>query len=145
MSQIWREHDLPPEYPVYYFFYGTLRAPATLKRILDLPEEPELRTAQIVGYAECKWGDYPALINGEPGQAISGCACLVQSEEQAQKLASYETKAYKASTCWISFADNESPSAASGKTFMYAGDERALLEQRFDRKLWALQMGGRLG
>ena len=129
-------HELPPEYPVYYFFYGTLRAPATLKRILDLPEEePELRPAQIIGYALGKWGDYPALVDGEQGQVVSGSAYLVQSEEQAQKLAYYETRAYKVFPCRILFIDDKSPAAASGKTFMYAGDRKALLEQRFDRKL----------
>lgn len=140
-------HELPPEYPVYYFFYGTLRAPATLKRILDLPEEeePELRPAQIIGYALGKWGDYPALVDGEQGQVVSGSAYLVQSEEQAQKLAYYETRAYKVFPCRILFMDDKSPAAASGKTFMYAGDQKALLEQRFDRKLWALLMGGKLG
>lgn len=139
-------HDLPPEYPVYYFFYGTLKAPETMKRILGLADEPKLRSAQIVGYALGKWGDYPALINGEPGQIISGITYLVQSEEQAQKLAYYETKAYKVSACWIFFTDGDSPAEeAPGKTFMYAGDEKALLEQRFDRKLWALQMGDKLG
>lgn len=140
-------YELPPKYPVYYFFYGTLRAPATLKRILDLPEEeePELRPAQIIGYALGKWGDYPALVDGEQGQVVSGSAYVVQSEEQAQKLAHYETKAYKVFPCQIRFTDDKSPAEESGKTFMYAGDQKALLEQRFDRKLWALQMGGKLG
>lgn len=45
----------PSEYPVYYFFYGTLTAPSTLKWILDLPEEPLLRKAQLTGYALGKW------------------------------------------------------------------------------------------
>ncbi|OJJ86505.1 gamma-glutamylcyclotransferase family protein [Aspergillus glaucus CBS 516.65] len=82
-------HDLPPEYPVYYFFYGTL------KRNLDLPEEeePKLRPAKVIGYALAKWGDYPALIDGEQGQVVSGSAWLVKDEEQARKLAYYETGA----------------------------------------------------
>ncbi|KAF7177982.1 hypothetical protein CNMCM7691_006622 [Aspergillus felis] len=79
-------HELPPEYPVYYFFYGTLTVAANLKRIIDLQEEPRLRKAKIIGYTLAKWGDYPALINGEPGQEVSGYAYLVQSEEEAQSL-----------------------------------------------------------
>lgn len=137
-------HDLPPEYPVHYFLYGTLKAPTTLQRILDLPEEPKLRNAQILGYALAKWGDYPALINGETGQVVEGQVYLVQTEEQAKKLAYYETNAYKVSACRVFFTDNGSPAAVSGRTFMYAGDEKALLEQRFDRKLWALRIGGKL-
>ena len=139
-------YELLPKYPVYYFFYGTLKDPAMLKRILDLPEEePELRPAQIIGYALGKWGDYPALVDGEQGQVVSGSAYIVPSEEQAQKLAHYETKAYKVFSCQIQFTDDKSPAEISGKTFIYAGDQKALLEQRFDRKLWALQMGGKLG
>lgn len=140
-------HALPPEYPIYYFFYGTLRAPATLKRILDLPEEeePELRPAQITGYALGKWGEYPALVDGEQDQVVSGSAYLVQSEEQAQKLEDYETRTYNVIPCRIRFVDDKSPAAVSGRTFMYAGDQKALLEQRFDRKLWALLMDGKLG
>lgn len=137
--------ELPPEYPVYYFFYGTLTAPATLKRIIDLPEEPKMRKAKLVGYALGKWGDYPALIDGEPGQEVSGYAYIVQSEEEAQKLSYYETNAYEEAHCLIYFVDEEEPAQAPGKTFKYAGDAKALLEQRFDRNLWLHQMAGKLG
>ncbi|KAI9933318.1 hypothetical protein ASPWEDRAFT_30162 [Aspergillus wentii DTO 134E9] len=141
----------PPGYPQYYFFYGTLTTPQTLQRILDHTEEPTLRKAQITGFTVAKWGDYPTLINREQNdeqeqeQVISGYAYLVQSDEEAQKLASYETKAYMVTSCWICFVDGEEPGEVRGRTFMYAGDAKALLEQRFDRKLWALQMGGKLG
>lgn len=143
------QHDepvkLPPEFPVYYFFYGTLRTPAQVKRILDLPEEPQLRKAEVFGYAIAKWGDYPALINGKQGDIVTGSAYLVQSEEAAQKLSYYETNAYEVADCWIYFKDNKEPKEAGGKVFMYAGDAQALVEQRFDRKLWSQQMGGKLG
>ena len=137
----------PPTFPVYYFFYGTLTDPQQLKWILDLPLEEELHLwkSQVVGYATAKWGDYPALINGESGQVVSGYSYLVQSEEQVQKLAYYETKAYESRECWIFFMDDEAPGEVEGKTFMYAGDAKALLEKRFDRKLWERQMGEKLG
>lgn len=80
-------HDLPPEYPVYYFFYETLTAPQALQRIIDLPDEPKLRKARLIGYALARWGNYPALIDGEQGQEIAGHAYLVQCEEEARKLA----------------------------------------------------------
>lgn len=85
------------------------------------------------------------MISGTSEQTVSGSAYLIQSEEQARKLAEYETKAYKVADCLIFFTDNKSPAEEAGKTFMYAGDEKTLLEQRFDRKLWELQMGRRLG
>ncbi|PLB49853.1 hypothetical protein P170DRAFT_437313 [Aspergillus steynii IBT 23096] len=137
--------ELPPAFPKYYFFYGTLTAPAQVKKILDLPEEPQLRAAEIFGYTLAKWGDYPALINGNQGDVVKGFAYLVQSEEEAQKLSYYETNAYEVAPCWISFKDEKEPKEASGKVFMYAGDAQALLEQRFDRKLWNRQMAGKLG
>lgn len=134
----------PSDYPVYYFFYGTLTAPSTLKWIPDLPKEPVFCKAQITGYALGKWGDYFALIEGEQDQVVSGYAYQVQSEAHAQKLAYYETSTYKVHDCQIRFTDDNQLSELDGKTFMYAGDKQALLEQRFDRKLWEIQMGGKL-
>lgn len=128
----WSSHEIPPKYPVYYFFYGPLRAPATLKRVLDLPEEeePELRPAQIIGYALCKRPDRPALVNGVPGQVVNGSAYLVKSEEQARKLADYAAGAYqKEFPCGIQLMDDKSLDVKSGTTFVHAGDQRALLEQ----------------
>lgn len=138
-------YDLPPAYPVYYFFYGTLTNPHNLQRILDPPEAPTLRSAQIIGYRLARWGDYPALIDGEQGQVVSGYAFLVWSEEQARKLMHHETNAYKVAPCRIFFTDGDAtPAEVSGKVFVYAGDAQALLEQRSDRRLWELQMRGKL-
>jgi gamma-glutamylcyclotransferase (GGCT)/AIG2-like uncharacterized protein YtfP len=127
--------------PVYYFFYGTLTQPETLKRVLDLQEEPELRKAQIVGYSVAKWSHYPTLLDGPPGNVISGYAYMVQSEDHEHKLARYETNAYKVAPCHITFTDGLSPSQLVGKTFMYAGGPKVLLEKRFDHMLWARQIG----
>ncbi|KAE8136588.1 hypothetical protein BDV38DRAFT_249301 [Aspergillus pseudotamarii] len=137
--------EYPPAFPVYYFFYGTLTKPTQLQRIIDLEDEPKLRRAEVIGYDIAKWGDYPALVNGKQGQVVSGYAYLVMSEEEARKLAEYETRAYKVAPCWIFFQDGEEPREEGGKVFMYAGDAQALLEGRFDRVLWERQMGGRLG
>ena len=103
-----------------------------------------MRKAKLIGYALAKWGDYPALIDGESGQEVSGYAYLVQTKEEAEKLAYYETNAYKEAHCLIYFDDDEEPAETPGKTFVYAGDANALLEQRFDRKLWLHQMAGKL-
>lgn len=69
--------ELPPRYPMSYFFYGTLTNPATLQRILDLHDEPKLRKADIIGYALAKWCDYPALIDGQQDQVVSGSVYAV--------------------------------------------------------------------
>ncbi|EED18150.1 conserved hypothetical protein [Talaromyces stipitatus ATCC 10500] len=87
-----------------------------------------------------KWGDYPALIDGKQGEVVTGYACIVQTKEEAQKLSYYETSAYEVVSCRIYFKDEE----VSKELLWYAGDTQALLEQRFDRKLWKLQMGDKL-
>lgn len=76
---------------------------------------------------------------------VTGSSYLVKSEEEVQKLARYETNAYEVTDCWIFFKEWEEPNKVVGKVFVYAGDAQALLEQRFDRKLWGKQMGGNLG
>ncbi|EEH02905.1 conserved hypothetical protein [Histoplasma capsulatum G186AR] len=79
----------------------TLAAAATFTRILDLAEEPTVRSAKIIGYTLGKWqslptrlhvlqGEYPALIDGEPGQVVSRSADIMEFEGSAQKLTYYE-------------------------------------------------------
>ncbi|TRX96985.1 hypothetical protein FHL15_002291 [Xylaria flabelliformis] len=133
-----------PIKPEWYFFYGTLAKPDILKHILDLQEEPLLRPAKIIGYKLASWGQYRALIDGEPSEEVSGFAYEVQTIEHEFKLARYETNAYKLHRCRIRFTDNTEPRELSGNTFMYAGDAGALQAGRFDRVLWELQMGTRL-
>ena len=141
------EVDKPKPYvyePIFYFFYSTLTQPEVLKRILDLDHVPKLRPAKIIGYSLTAWGQYKALIDGEPGEAVFGSAYIVQSPEDEYKLAYYETNAYRLANCWIRFLDEQEPRAVGGNTFMYAGDAQASKEGRFDRLLWELQMGVRL-
>ncbi|KAI0449305.1 hypothetical protein F5B21DRAFT_52062 [Xylaria acuta] len=133
-----------PIKPVWYFFYGTLTKPEILKHMLDLREEPLLRPAKIIGYKLSSWGQYRALVDGEPGAEVSGFAYEVQTIEHEFKLARYETNAYKLHPCRIRFTDNREPTELSGNTFMYVGDAAALQAGRFDRVLWELQMGTRL-
>ncbi|KAF2966745.1 hypothetical protein GQX73_g6833 [Xylaria multiplex] len=133
-----------PIKPMWYFFYGTLTKPEILRHILDLQEEPLLRPAKIIGYELSSWGQYRALVDGEPGTEVSGFAYEVQTTEHEFKLAQYETNAYKLHPCRIRFTDNRKPKEVSGNTFMYAGDAAALRAGRFDRVLWELQMGTRL-
>ena len=135
----------PPQFePTFYFFYGTLKDPKMLSHILDLTESPELRPAQIVSYALANWSDYKTLIDGPTENVVEGCAYLVRSEEDEKKLAYYETNAYESRPCLITLTDGDEPQRVSGRTFKYAGDPQALLEGRFDRKLWSKQMAGKL-
>lgn len=131
-------------HPIFYFFYGTLTKPETLKHVLDIDQEPVLRPAKVVGYGLSAWGQYPALIDGDTGAEVQGYAYEVQSVEHEYKLAYYETNAYKLRPCMIRFTDGQEPDELVGNTFMYAGDAVALQEGRFDRFLWEMQMGQRL-
>ena len=59
---------LQDEYPVWYFFYGTLADPDTLMRVLSLPNEefPVLVPASICRGRLITWtGKYEAMIDGE--------------------------------------------------------------------------------
>ena len=142
-----QKKEKPPIFnPIFYFFYGTLSNPAQLSHILDLPDPPQFRPAQIVGYSLASWGQYPTLVDGPSGNLVHGVAYEVQTEDHVAKLEHYETKAYEPAPCIIRFTDdgNNITARIAGRTFKYAGDPVALREGRFDRKLWARQMGSEL-
>ncbi|KKY33857.1 putative poly polymerase [Diaporthe ampelina] len=115
-----------PHQPISCFFYGTLTQTKTLSRILDLKEEPVLRPAKKTGYAPTNWGQYRALVDGEPGQEVTSHACVVQSTEDELKPARDETNAYEAVPCWIRFTDGRDPAQEHGMMFKYAGGDEAL-------------------
>ncbi|EOD52237.1 putative aig2-like protein [Neofusicoccum parvum UCRNP2] len=81
------------EYPVWYFFYGTLADPETLARLFDLAEgeqRPVLKPAIIHGGRMEMWaGKYRALVDG--AERVEGWACRVQSREHEDALLVYET------------------------------------------------------
>lgn len=130
-----------------YFFYGTLKEPQTLSRILDKPVlQSALHAAYVVGYSIEMWGQYKALVIGPQGDIIEGIAYEVQSEEDEEKLAFYETSAYEVAPCNIYLCAEEAgvePEKICGNTFKYAGDAQALKEGRWDRKLWLKNMQSR--
>jgi hypothetical protein len=61
------------------------------------------------------------LIDGESGQEIPGYIYIVQTEEEAQKLAYYKTNGYKEAHCLIYFVDKEEPVEASRKLWCMPG------------------------
>jgi hypothetical protein len=123
--------------------------PEILKAVLGLKTEPLLRTAKVYGVELADWGQYRALIDSMPEAVVTGCAYLVQSAEEAHKLAHCEPDAYTLTTCKIHFIDagglrEGGRETVHGKTFKYAGDGQALKEGRFDRTLWELRMRHKL-
>ena len=92
------------EYPVHYFFYGTLADAGTLQRLLGHLDghdfQYELTSAYVEGGALRSWGRrYKALVDGPPTSRVDGAAFLVVSKEHEDALRLYETKAYEVVRC----------------------------------------------
>ncbi|GIJ91805.1 hypothetical protein Asppvi_010778 [Aspergillus pseudoviridinutans] len=123
-----------------YFFYGTLTDSLMISEILELEEEPKLQPAYILGY-ECKmWGQYPALMDC-PGSVVEGAAYHVQTTQDAERLAAYETDNYRAEHCLIRYTDGKEPSEELGYTFKFVGALSELTEGEFDLKVWLRRVG----
>lgn len=111
-----------------------------VSEILGLKEEPQLRPAYLLGY-KCKlWGQYPALLDA-PGSIVEGAVYHVQTEEDGEKLAAYETNNYHPESCLIRYTDEKEPSEDLGYTFKFVGDTRDLIQGQFDLRLWLKRMG----
>lgn len=103
------------QYPVWYFFYGTLGNPDVLKRLLGV--DPIYRPASVAGGKLIEWGGtYKALIDA-PGSAGEGVAFMVEREEVEDALRCYETDKYEVVRCEIGMKDDKS--AAKGLTFRF--------------------------
>ena len=112
----------------FYFFYGTLKDPEMLAKVLRLPSgsAPQLRPAKIVGYGCKLWGPYPALVDmPRSGSTVSGMAYEVQSKEEADLLQAYETDKYTVAGCRINFQDGGD---VSGLVFMWNASMSELKE-----------------
>ena len=113
---------LQDDFPVWYFFYGTLADSSFLTRLLSLPEsEPQafLIPAVIAGGVLKSWqGQYKALVDGASTDYVHGSAYLVSTREREEALLLYETENYEVVRCTI-VIDNGS--VVQGLTFRFAG------------------------
>ncbi|KAI9673554.1 MAG: hypothetical protein M1829_004061 [Trizodia sp. TS-e1964] len=126
-----------PFKPSLYFFYSTLATPENLKRALGLKSFPEMRRAEVSGYSIGTWGIYyAALFQAAPSEKVLGFVYEMGTPEEVESLAVHLTNAYEIIPCRITLKDTLQPQVVMGKTFVYAGDAKALQEERFDRKLW---------
>ncbi|KAJ5371452.1 uncharacterized protein N7496_007544 [Penicillium cataractarum] len=123
-----------------YFFYGTLSDPSLLSEILDLSKNPELKPAYLVGYRCMMWGQYPALMDA-PGMIVKGVVYHVCTQEDGEKLATYETNSYRVEACRIRYFDDKEPSDNLGYTFKFAGNVNDLEEGDFDLTAWLSRIG----
>ena len=131
----------PPTGP--YFFYGSLCSPTFLAEVLDLPPSPPpiLRPAKISSFSLRLWGQYPALVEGPAEAVVEGLVYDVSSEVDGLRLAQYETMAYRAVTCTITYTDGESPGECEGTVFLFVGRQRDLHDGVFDLKEWLRSIG----
>lgn len=71
----------------FYFFYGTLMDLSTLTNVLEHCGRPETYAAFITEYRMKLWGQYPALVDEDTDQRISGRAYRVTSNEEGGRSA----------------------------------------------------------
>ncbi|KAK3379301.1 hypothetical protein B0T24DRAFT_716899 [Lasiosphaeria ovina] len=120
------------EYPVWYFFYGTLADPNVLRRLLELDREPTYRPAKIHGGVLEAWaGKYKALVDAPPTMGsekfvVEGSAFLVQNRGQEEALCRYETDQYEVVRCEIEMEraeeEEEEEETIRGLTFRFVGE-----------------------
>lgn len=109
------------EYPVTYFFYGTLADPDFLRQLLALPEGEEVvvKPAHVKGGMLKTWGGmYTALVDGGEGDVVEGRSYVVENREREEVLRVYETGVYEAVRCWIVV---EGGGMVRGLTFRFVG------------------------
>lgn len=124
-----------PWKPTHFFFYGSLTDEGQLMKVLHLDSPPILRPASVIGYSIKMWGQYPALVDGPPGNVVNGMVYEVQKEDHEKRLAYYETDAYRCASCLIR---PEAGEQIFGKTFMWADDpdDEDLSAESIDFEAW---------
>ncbi|CAI6340026.1 unnamed protein product [Periconia digitata] len=111
------------EYPVPYFFYGTLADPEVLTRLLSLDDEPILRRAEAQRGRLGMWGgNYRALVDGQDKDRVDGWMYLVESRDAEDCLRHYEGQNYEVVRCTMSVSGD----LVKGLTFRFCGDSRVL-------------------
>lgn len=115
------------------FFYGSLMDPEVLQAILSLPELPVARPAAIYGFRVKMWGIYPALVPAcSISEKVHGTVWEVTSQIQFDRLAAYETQAYRWGECDGNLEGDETINGC--RVFCWAGepDSKELDEGSFD-------------
>ena len=109
---------LQDEYPIWYFFYGTLTDSVTVTRHLSLSKDPVLRPGTITGgIIKIRGGKYTALVEGTDTDIVHGSAFEVADSEQEEALFFYETDKYEVVRCLITMPHQ----TVQGLTFRLIG------------------------
>lgn len=113
-------YPLQNDFPVWYFFYGTLTDRAILSSAMGRQdaEDVVLNSARVFGARLTSWGGkYKALVEADAGEKVDGRAYLVRSKQEEESLRIYETGKYQVSRCQIEMETTEGWSAYHGLTF----------------------------
>jgi hypothetical protein len=115
-----RFEPVQEEFPVVYFFYGTLADEGVLAQLFDTDISGVLRPAHIYGGRIRTWGGkYKALLDC-PGSQVDGWAYEVVSKDDEDALCVYETAKYEVVRVDIVV---EGRGVVKGCTFRFAGEE----------------------
>jgi hypothetical protein len=112
------------EYPVYYFFYGTLASLSRLSRLFGISssELPRLEAASLLNGQIRTWaGKYRALVDS-PGGKVEGSVYPVMSVDQEDALRVYEGDSYEVIAARVVLEGRE----IEGRTFRFSGFEDQL-------------------
>jgi hypothetical protein len=110
----------PPPRPSWYFFYGPLRDPALLHELLGLGAPPPLTPARVWGYTAKYFGVYPAAVDSDMTECITGTAWYVPRVEMAEWLRKYEEEMYVDRGVEIEFEGGEK-GFVRGRMFVWKG------------------------
>jgi Gamma-glutamyl cyclotransferase, AIG2-like len=117
------------QYPVWYFFYGSLADPDVLSRLLSLSEQPELRPASVTGGILKTWAaKYKAIVDApaSASRCVHGHAYQVLIREHEEALQYYETEKYEVVRCLIKLRD-KTEEVVNGLTFRFVGKSQDLI------------------
>lgn len=114
------------EYPVWYFFYGTLADAGVLSRVVVGPGD-EKAAADICykrarvrrGRLTCLGEKYLALVDADEGSVVDGWAYQVKDRAEEDSLRVYETGMYEVVRCTVEVM-GEKEGVVHGLTFRLA-------------------------
>ncbi|KAF1734920.1 hypothetical protein CRV24_003838 [Beauveria bassiana] len=109
---------LQNEYPVRYFFYGTLADGAVLARVIGVSDADSIRyePAVLSRALLTSWaGKYRGVVDGGPDDKVQGVVYWVKSREEEEALRIYETAKYEVVRCGVHV--EEEMDACMGLTF----------------------------
>lgn len=110
------------EFPVWYFFYGTLADRQVLSRVIGVDGLAVIyKSAQVSGGRLSNWGGkYLGLVDADASALVHGWAYQVRSRDEEEALRIYESDKYMVVRCRITM--NNGYTTVKGLTFRLVSD-----------------------